>query len=308
MLLTRRPLATKFATLGTFITLCVVGLFLYQPDKWTPKFGTHQVPDQLIPRKIWYKLGPKGLTDQVKEWTDSCIKSNPWYDFEFLTDSSGDSYVKEKFADRPDIVDTYLSLVVPILKADLLRYLILYAEGGIWSDLDVSCGGIPIDEWVPTQYKQNASLVLGWEFDIGWDFAFVRQFASWTMMAKPCSPHIMVVVEDILEGLHNKAKESKVSLDNLTKEMAGEIVDMTGPRRLTRSVFKSLEATFDMKIDHDSISKLTQPKLVGDLLVLPGYSFAASSNTYDREEDKGPPLVTHHYAGTWKNEFGGEQT
>jgi alpha 1,6-mannosyltransferase len=36
------------------------------------------------------------------------------------------------------------------------------------------------------------------------------------------------------------------------------------------------------------------------------YSFAASANTYD--EVQGPVLLTHHYAGTWKNEYGGEQT
>lgn len=306
MLLSRQPAIVKVGITGTFLAFCVIILFLYRSDTWVPRFGEQRTFSDSIPKKIWYKLGPSGLTAQVKEWTDTCIRSNPNYEFQFLTDFSGDSYVKTKFAERPDIVETYLGLVVPILKADLLRYLILYAEGGIWSDLDVTCADIPIDEWVPPQYKNNATLVFGWEFDIGWDFGFVRQFATWTMMAKPGSPHIMRVIEDILQGLHDKAEENNVPLSGLTKEMTGEVVDMTGPRRLTRSVFSSLEKTFDMKIDHNSISELIQPKLLGDLLMLPGYSFAASSNRYPRKEDEGPHLVTHHYAGTWKNEYGGE--
>lgn len=41
-----------------------------------------------IPKKIWYKLGPKGLSEQAKQWTSSCIDQNPEYEHEFLTVSS----------------------------------------------------------------------------------------------------------------------------------------------------------------------------------------------------------------------------
>lgn len=131
-----------------------------------------------IPPKLWYKLGPNGLSDQTREWVDSCVGKNPDYRSEFLTDDSGDIYVKENFAFRPDIVETYLALPFPILKADLLRYLLLLAEGRIWNDLDISCEETPIHEWIPTQYKNDANLVVGWEFDVGWGDTFVRQFAS----------------------------------------------------------------------------------------------------------------------------------
>ncbi|NWN33545.1 hypothetical protein GY663_30675, partial [Klebsiella michiganensis] len=89
---------------------------------------------------------------------------------------------------RPDIVDTYLALPVPIFKADMLRYLLLWDQGGIWSDLDVSCESIPIEEWIPAEYQGKAALVVGWEFDAGWPEPYVRQFASWTIMAKPRLP------------------------------------------------------------------------------------------------------------------------
>lgn len=47
--------------------------------------------------------------------------------------------------------------------------------------------------------------------------------------------------------------------------------------------------------------------LVSDVLILPGFSFAASSNYYSKENATGPALVTHHYAGSWKNDHGGEE-
>jgi len=95
---------------------------------------------------------------------------------------------------RPDILNTYFSLNIPILKADLLRYLILYADGGVWFDLDVSCEDTPIDNWVLAEHRA-ANLVVGLEFDYDYqeDTAMYSQFASWTIMAKPRSPHLMQV-------------------------------------------------------------------------------------------------------------------
>lgn len=60
----------------------------------------------MIPKKIWYKLGPRGLNDDTRGWTDTCMAQNPQYHAEFLTDKSADDFVVDKLADRPDIVDT----------------------------------------------------------------------------------------------------------------------------------------------------------------------------------------------------------
>lgn len=114
-----------------------------------------------IPKKIWYKLGAKGLDYDARSWTSTCISQNPEYHAELLADQSADDFVREKYADLPDVVGTYMALTIPILKADLLRYLLLYAEGGVWFDLDVSCEGIPIDEWVPEEFREDVGLVVG---------------------------------------------------------------------------------------------------------------------------------------------------
>lgn len=184
----------------------------------------------------------------------------------------------------------------------MLRYLLLFTEGGVYCDLDVSCQ-VPIDDWIPTEYRADASLVVGWEFDGGFGDNILRQFATWTMMAAPRSPHLWAVVEDIVAFFQEKMREHDVPPQGLTREVVGDVVDATGPRRLTRNLLKRFEA-FDTTLE--DIKRIEEPRLVGDVLVLPGYSFAASMNRYPDMEVIPPPLVKHHYAGTWKNEHGGE--
>ncbi|KAF2748544.1 glycosyltransferase family 32 protein, partial [Sporormia fimetaria CBS 119925] len=262
-----------------------------------------------IPKKLWFKLGPAGLNDNTRKWTSSCIQSNPDYRVEFMTEASGDAFVIQTFSStRPEIVATYLRLTVPILKADWLRYMLLYDQGGIWFDLDVECH-VPIDEWIPSEHK-NASVVVGLEFDVSPRFKepFPRQFNSWTVMAKPRSPHLLQVIHDIQDSIATVTQQKNVKVQDLTKEMVGDVVLFTGPRRLKDGIYKSLGRVLNTTIQDSHIWKATRPKMLGDVLVMPGQSFAASMNNYapELQQELPPKLVTHHYAGSWKNDKGGE--
>ncbi len=279
-----------------------------------------------IPKKLWYKLGPKGLNDQTRAWTDGCIRNNTDYRVEFMTESSADRYVQQAFgASDPGLVGIYLGLTgscpirpcllsaldacpltapVPILKADLLRYLLLFAEGGVYSDLDVSCEA-PISEWIPPQYQGGASLVVGWEFDVIVDnHNFQHQLESWVIMARPGSPHIWTVIQDTLQFLLDTMREKNVPIEGVALDMVGDVVDATGPRRFTRGVLKSMAEAFNTT--RGDVEGLLEPKLVGDVLFLPGWAFSASANKYQEGMEVPPPLAKHHYAGTWKNDQGGE--
>jgi len=69
-----------------------------------------QTPSR-IPKTLWYKLGPKGLNEQTRAWTDTCINRNPDYHVNFLTDHSADVYVQQRFgSSRPDLVEIYHGL------------------------------------------------------------------------------------------------------------------------------------------------------------------------------------------------------
>ncbi|CAG8102149.1 unnamed protein product [Penicillium salamii] len=291
------PTFTKCST-TSMVILTTIMFMLYNYTREIPRISAP------IPPKLWYKTGPKGLSDQSESWLRECLHKNPMHDTQILTDETGDEYVSLHYAHRPDIVYTYLGLQIPILKADFLRYLLLFAEGGVWSDLDVSCE-VPIAEYVAREYRHaDVGLVVGWEFDVGWGDNFIRQFASWTIMARAGCVHLGVVIDEIVAAVRSKALVWGVGVEGLTIEMVGDIIDLTGPRRLTGGVLRSLEKIRNEAVDMQSISSLMEPVLVEDVLILPGFAFAASSNNYIN--GSGVALVTHHYAGSWKNHHGGE--
>lgn len=119
----------------------------------------------------------------------SWLEKNPHYRYERITQTNDEGYVREKYAHRPDIVEATLDLQDNMLRADLIQYIFLLAEGGIYTDLDTVCLK-PIDSWIPAELKSKTNLVLGIEGDcLGGDlvqgFSQCVQFATWTMMVKP---------------------------------------------------------------------------------------------------------------------------
>lgn len=246
------------------------------------------------------------MSDEAKRFRNHCLNISPGYQSEILTDALADEYIWKWFSHRPDILNTYFSLSVPILRADLLRYLILYAYGGVWFDLDVSCEKVPIQKWVLEEYRDAANLVVGLEFDCAWqdDGYLYSQFASWTIMAKPGSPHLMQVIDDILAEFSEIAQRNNVTIDGVQLSMINDVVDSTGPKRMTLGIVKSLNGVLGRELDDRDVGELRSARLIHDVLILPANAFAGIQNGFAK--DKGTVLVNHHYAGTWKNKFGGE--
>ena len=256
-----------------------------------------QLESTLFPTKLWQKSGKHGIDDARRNDVKSWQAQTPGLRHEILTDGSGDQYMREQYADYPELLDLYLSLQVPILKADLLRQLILYNDGGIWSDLDVTCHA-PIDTWIPEQYRNKTNLVVGLEFD-------GSQFASWTVMAKRRTSHIGNVLRYIVSQLEKSAVDYNTTISGLTMQTISDVVDVTGPQAMTRGIIQSLEREMGLPVGRPNISNLHEPVLLQDVLVLPNAAFAAMQGGWPT--DRGPYLVEHHYAGSWKNDKGGEE-
>lgn len=206
--------------------------------------------------------------------------------------------MRDQFSKFPNIIDIYTDLQVPILKADFLRQLILYADGGVWSDLDVTCH-IPISAWIPEKYKNATNLVVGLEFD-------GNQFASWTLMAKPRSNHIAAAIEYIMDALEDSAEAANTTISGLTMKTISDVVTVTGPQAMTRAILRSVSDELGERVEGGNVSGLHEPVLLNDVLVLPNAAFGAMQAGWPT--DQGPYLVEHHYAGSWKNDHGGESS
>ncbi|EPS34059.1 putative alpha-1,6-mannosyltransferase [Penicillium oxalicum 114-2] len=273
---------------------------LHEPEQsyYLPFRPSQQLARLPFPSKVWQKAGPSGISENRQEDIQSWFIQNPYLRHEVFTDSSAEHYVKEKFAKFPEIIDIYQDLQVPILKADFLRQLILYAEGGVWSDLDVTCHQ-PIDTWIPHKYQSQTNLVVGIEFD-------GNQFASWTVMAKPRTGHIAAVIDYIMEKLEETAVAANTTIAGLKMKDIVDVVAVTGPQAMTQAIFRSLSVEMNQTISGENVSHLHEPVLLHDVLVLPNAAFAALQG--DWPKDQGPYLVEHHYAGSWKNSNGGEKS
>ncbi|EMC92325.1 glycosyltransferase family 32 protein [Baudoinia panamericana UAMH 10762] len=217
-----------------------------------------------------------------------------------MTDEQGDSFVREHYSHRPDIVDLFLRLPIPIVKADLFRYLVLVAKGGIYADIDVSCEQ-PISTWVPQELVGSTSLIIGLEFDFefrGEGVEVASQFTNWVIASKPGNKHLSRVIDNAVAIIYDTAKKHNVDLEQLNLWMFKDVVNIAGPKTMTIGILESLSEDLKRLVDDRMISSTKEPRLVGDVLIMPNNAFAAMQAGFPT--DRGPVLVTHHYAGTWK--------
>jgi mannosyltransferase OCH1-like enzyme len=255
-----------------------------------------------IPDKVWHSAKTDDLSENQRQRVNSWSRTTPACRQELLTDRSGEAFVRAYYEEtRPDIVEVIETLSIPILRADLLRYLIVLAEGGYWSDLDVTLEK-PLSDWVPLEYKdQNIDMIVGLEFDFtyrGPEAKIASQFCNWVFAAQASSRNLLVIVNAVINKLKEIALANSVSIAGITLDMFKDVVDVTGPKIMTIAILESLGQLLDRTVDDRDFSGIKHPKLVGDVLIMPGVSFAATQNRYPT--DQGDALVTHHYEGSWK--------
>lgn len=266
----------------------------------SPGFSIANIPD-----KVWHKANHHNITELQRERISTWVETNPSCRQELLSDRSSQAFVRSRYGHtRPDIVEVYEALSIPILRADLFRYLVVLAEGGYWGDLDVTCEK-PLAEWIPAEYNNGTiDMIVGLEFDMDWrgpNTEVASQFCNWVFAAQPSSRNLRLLVDTVIAKLKKIAKDQGIQISEITLDLLPEdIVNVTGPKILTISLMESLKKMLGRDVDDRDFAHIKQPKLVGDVLIMPGVSFAALQN--GNPKDQGDPLVSHHYEGSWKKE------
>lgn len=122
-----------------------------------------------FPRKIWqtWKVDPLDFEERDLNTARSWTRQNPSYRYEVLTDQNDQAWVENAFGpngyNRLDIIYMYRELTAKIIKADILRYLVMYVEGGVYADIDVE-DLRPIEHFVPERYQEgDVDMVLEWK-------------------------------------------------------------------------------------------------------------------------------------------------
>jgi alpha 1,6-mannosyltransferase len=262
-----------------------------------------------FPRLIWQTGSTDGIAKYRKQ-SSTWTKLNPSHNHTILTDSAADEFVHNHFKHRPSITQFWDTLETPVLRADLLRYLLMLSRGGVYSDIDTSCLE-PIDSWIPPEYRLRTNAVVAIEYDDNTYSMFVRpiSFNQWTLMAKPDHPIFARAVDRVISNLEFLARQKKTTLGQLKLEMT-ETLEATGPGMITDVVMEVLrdQVGKSQKIDWRTFQGLKEPLLIGDVLVLPINGFAGhQKHSHSGEKGYGRMLVRHWFGRTWYNHKGREK-
>lgn len=200
---------------------------------------------------------------------------NPDHRYELLTDGAAETYVLDRFADDRRIVDAYMGINDFILRADLIRYLALLKDGGVYNDLDVGCVK-PIDLWIPPKFKDDTSVVLGVEVDndYGHNRSKLFELVNWTIMARRNQPFMRYLVDRVIDNLETATSKHNTTLANF-KPQRQEVIDVTGPMALTEAVYQYLSQQTQTVVTWKNFTKMKRPRLISGILILPINAFGA---------------------------------
>lgn len=270
------------------------------------------LPGSTFPQKIWqtWKTDPLmfGIRDTVRAMT--WLEKNPHMRYEVITDGSDLTYIEHHFGpegfNRPDIVDFYRSINLPIIKADLLRYMIMYAEGGIYADIDVEAIK-PFHRFFPERHdEKDFDLIVGVEVDEPTfrDHPILGQksqsFCQWTIISKPQQPVMLRLVENIMTWMKKIAKQQRVPLSEVELDF-DQVLTGTGPSAFTKAIMAEMNKQSSKKVTWDTFHDMDESKVVGRVLVLTVEAFCAGqghSNSGNHGSQRA--LVKHHYhASNW---------
>lgn len=252
------------------------------------------------PKKIW-QTGSSSMTEKWHQQVQTWSTLNPDWAYGFLSDDGATQYVDEHFGNETTIRNFWHELNVTILRADLIRYLAMLADGGVYSDMDTSCME-PISEWIPAPFLESqVGVVAGIEYDDNTYPMFARPISlcQWTLMAKPGHAVFRKVVARVVYHLEYLARIKHVELGELKLDKK-EVLDATGPGAFTDSVIEVISEHEQRKVTWQELSGLRQPKLYGDVLILPINAFAGNQkHSHSGDPEYGPKLVQHHFGRSW---------
>ncbi|MCJ1373791.1 hypothetical protein MMC20_005021 [Loxospora ochrophaea] len=270
-----------------------------------PKKASHRIE---FPRKVWQtaKVGPGWFEDDDRKAIQSWTKLNQKHRYEIVTPNSAETYVRDRFSDSPETLEPFLDLQDPMLRADLIRYLVLLSDGGLYSEVDTRALR-PIEDWVPVAFQEYADLVVGIEYDRltgdPWaDWTSDLQFCTWAILSKPGQPAIEMTVHRAISRLKELALKQEKSLSGIQVSHNG-VRDTTGPAEFTAAVMESLSRSTGTNVTWHNVTGITAPRLTGNVLILPINAFGSGqghSNSGRPEEDSA--LVEHLFKDSWKDD------
>ncbi|KAK4151160.1 glycosyltransferase [Chaetomidium leptoderma] len=284
-------------------------------DDWRHSTQSPAAVKPGIPPKIWQimlpkkPLGAKFIADaKILADTPSWLAMNTDYTYTLVGQEGGEEFVRSHFGSDPRILEAYTKMPNVGMKSDLLRYLLLEAEGGVYSDTD-TVALKPIDDWVPAAIRDQVAVVVGLEFDrrdgSHWaDILHDVQFCQWTIAAAPGHAVFRKMAARIVASLDDLSAQHGVPFEQL-KPSSVEVMNSTGPAAWTDVVFQQLQEFDPSLTELKDLWYMTKPRLYGDILVLTIDGFGMGQPHSKSTSDGTIPeaaLVKHQFKGSWRGD------
>jgi inositol phosphorylceramide mannosyltransferase catalytic subunit len=192
-----------------------------------------------IPRKIHQIYFGDDLSDRLRANVQELKHLNPDWDHVLFDGPAGEDYIRANYGSG--VLDAYnrLDPRYYAARADLLRYLIVYQEGGVYLDIKSRFEG-PIDRfirgdegYVLAQWRNGPGEVHE-GFGIHRDLAYVPggEFQNFHVIAAPKHPFLAAVIETVLRNITAYAPWHAVGRTG--------VVRVTGPIAYTQAIFPLL--------------------------------------------------------------------
>lgn len=260
---------------------------------------------RLFPTKIWqsWKDDSQDPTERTKGFPGRWRDMNPSHSYERITDDTMQEFVAGRF-DGP-VLETFSRLDDAILRADYLRYLILLREGGVWADIDV-LPHQPVSNWIPSPHNESNSvnIVIGIETDhhkrpVSRGITYSVCFSQYTVLAKPGHPVLKKLVNQVTADLQTllaaKAEQPGAPIT------FSEVMKTTGPFAFTQVFMDYFTEKTGIEHTGDEFDRLSEPRLIEDVLVLPKDSFGWLPHENTHSKDDPMVLVEHLFQGSWRD-------
>lgn len=256
-------------------------------------------PQARIPRRVWqtWKVGtdsmdfPSTFRKYQEDWT---VMAGDSFEHSLVPDDHIEPLLENMYAEVPLVLKAFKEMPATILKADFLRYLLLFARGGIYSDMD-TIPLKPFDSWpslnkhkMKTLRKENSPIpfkssknprvpddepgfIIGIEADpdrADWNDWYARriQFCQWTIQSKPGHPILRELILNITATTLYSVADTKSQSKNLIDlSYVNDYNVNYRDKRGLNETYPHEEAKKNKNVDGTDIMNWTGPGIFSDI-------------------------------------------
>ncbi|KAK5081388.1 hypothetical protein LTR70_000993 [Exophiala xenobiotica] len=248
-----------------------------------------------ISKNIWHIfLHKQEIKPSLRPAIHSWAELNLDHDYHLVETVQATDILFDLYRDRPDIVHTFQKLESTVMRADFLRYVLLARHGGVYTDVDTQALR-PINEWIPPEYNDSTRVVTGVEYD--------QLDDTERDVAMPHCSRSASGLSSRPRTIHCSADFYKTDVEHL-RPTDKEVITTTGPALWTASVIKYLRGRGYHNVSYSDFSRLREPKLMDDVLILPIDAFGVGqphSNSSESAEGAPDALAQHLFSMSWRH-------